>query len=475
MPGLLSGSTLRRGGSGEFIDLKGAQPQLPPSPTTSTGYTLITNDKLVTTYSSSLGNVEFKDATAYSNIPGQSLRLVGTDTTSVIISGGSVSTSTGTGALVVEGGVGVWGDIAVGGNASFQNLISAEFTATTATILTLKVIGTDSSTSFDTGALQISGGVGIAENLNVQGTTILAELSATTSTVDTLHVLDREKAISAITGAVRVAGGVGIEENLYVGTTLNVAQTGTFLSDVKIPGDVYITGQLNVEGQEGVNLNPVAASVSIQPTLGGTITIRPSQTGSIDDMVIGQNQSRNAYFADAYATNFIGLATTATNIAGGEVGGIPYQTAPGVTGFIGIGPLNSALVSNGTTATWTDLADITASTATNSDNIFINDVVTSTYQVILSTGTNSYAPLAASTGLSYDSADSSLTVVGSVYSQDGVAYENNLLYTPTATLSIGSPPIGPRLGDFWIDPSQGATFQYILDGTSTIWIQFTSI
>mgnify|MGYP000512334657 CR=1 FL=1 len=447
MPGLLSGSTLRRGGSGEFIDLKGAQPQLPPSPTTSTGYTLITDSKLVTTYSSSIGNIEFSQASAYSNIPGQSLRLIGTDTTSVIISGGSANTSTGTGALLVEGGVGIWGDMTVGGNVSLQNLISVQFTATTATILTL----------------------------NVNGVTTLEELSATTSTLKTLHVLDREKSVSAITGAVRIAGGVGIEENLYVGTTLNVAQTGTFLSDVKIPGDVFITGQLSVEGQESINLNPSAASVSIQPTLGGTITIRPSLTGSINDMVIGQYQARDSYFLNSYASNFIGLSTTATNIERGAVGSIPYQSAAGRTEFIDIGPAETALVSNGTTATWANLADITSSTATNSDNIFINDAVPDTYHVILSTGTNNYAPVAVSTGLSYSSTDSSLTVSGSVYSQDGIAYENNLLYTPTATLSVGAPPVGPRLGDFWIDPSQGATFQYILDGTSTIWIQFTSI
>jgi len=52
MPRLLSGSTLRRGGSGEFLDLKGAQPQLPPTPTTSTGYTLVTDNLLRTSYRS---------------------------------------------------------------------------------------------------------------------------------------------------------------------------------------------------------------------------------------------------------------------------------------------------------------------------------------------------------------------------------------------------------------------------------------
>ena len=65
MPSLLSGSALRRGGSGQFINLPIAMPQLPQSPTTGTGYTVVTSDKLVTTYATSLGNVEFFGGQVY--------------------------------------------------------------------------------------------------------------------------------------------------------------------------------------------------------------------------------------------------------------------------------------------------------------------------------------------------------------------------------------------------------------------------
>ena len=69
MPGLISGGTLRSGGSGEFIKLADAMPQLPPTPTTSTGYTLVTNDKLQTSYRSSLGNIEFHLGEMYRPMP----------------------------------------------------------------------------------------------------------------------------------------------------------------------------------------------------------------------------------------------------------------------------------------------------------------------------------------------------------------------------------------------------------------------
>ena len=107
MPSLLSKSTLRRGGSGQFIDLKGAQPQLPPSPTTSTGYTLVTDNLLRTSYRSSLCNLEFTLGTIFSNIDNQDIQLIGTGTGVVVVAGGTASTSTNTGALIVKGGVGI--------------------------------------------------------------------------------------------------------------------------------------------------------------------------------------------------------------------------------------------------------------------------------------------------------------------------------------------------------------------------------
>lgn len=107
MPRLLSGSTLRRGGSGEFIDLAGAMPQLPTSPSTSTGYTLTTDGLLRTSYSSSLGNIEFNLGEMWSNLPNGTLKLSGTGTGYVYVTSSTQAISTTTGALVVRGGVGI--------------------------------------------------------------------------------------------------------------------------------------------------------------------------------------------------------------------------------------------------------------------------------------------------------------------------------------------------------------------------------
>jgi hypothetical protein len=425
MPSLLSGSTLRRGGSGEFIDLKGAMPQLPPSPSTSTGFTIVTNSLLQSSYSSSLGNVEFNLGTLYTN-NSSTLRLIGTDSLAVVISGGVAAINTNTGALVIEGGLGLWGDFYVGGSTHIQDLF---------------IDSTASSYSTTTGALVVKGGVGIGENVYIGG------------------ILD-------------------VFSNASLHGNLTVASTGTFNYDA------IVKRAFTVDGIGGVTLSPQAASVTIQPTLGGTVTIQPSVAGSIENMVIGASVPKDSHFLNSYANNFIGLATTATNLEKGALGSIPYQTSSGITDFIGIGLAGSVLVSNGSTATWSAASGIQTGTSTNALNVFINSsTVNTAYHVILSTATNDYGALVQDPGIYYDTTNNTLTtpnltvtntatVIGSVYSADGIAAENNLLYTPRVTIST-TPPVNPRIGDFWIDPTYGVELQYIDDGGNKFWIQFT--
>ena len=104
MARLLSGSTLRSGGSGDFITLADAQPQLPPTDTIETGFTLITDELLRTSYRSSLGFVEFNQSQLYSSLPLGTIKILATGST-------FLSVSTQTGNLVVEGGIGVGGNM----------------------------------------------------------------------------------------------------------------------------------------------------------------------------------------------------------------------------------------------------------------------------------------------------------------------------------------------------------------------------
>lgn len=114
MPNLLSGSRLRKGGSGEFLPLAGAMPQLPPT-TSTTGFTLITNNLFQTKYASSLGNIEFNQGNMFSNLSTGTITILATGTT-------TISTGTSSGTLVVTGGVGIGRNLWVGEDIHVNNL-----------------------------------------------------------------------------------------------------------------------------------------------------------------------------------------------------------------------------------------------------------------------------------------------------------------------------------------------------------------
>lgn len=114
MPSLLSGSLKNSSSPTGYAATGKLQYQLGPTPTTSTGYTLISTPESQVTYVSSLGNLQFNSGTVYSNLPNQNINLYGTGTSVVVVSGGTQNVSTNTGALQVLGGIGVSGTIYTG-------------------------------------------------------------------------------------------------------------------------------------------------------------------------------------------------------------------------------------------------------------------------------------------------------------------------------------------------------------------------
>lgn len=100
-----------------------------------------------------------------------------------------------------------------------------------------KIASTETSTSTTTGALIISGGLGLVENLNVGG--IIKILNTTTSTTTT-------------SGALIVSGGFGLTENLNVGGITKILNT-TAASGTN-------TGSLVISGGANINKNLIIAS-----------------------------------------------------------------------------------------------------------------------------------------------------------------------------------------------------------------------
>lgn len=481
MPRLLSGSTLRRGGSGEFIDLKGAQPQLPPTPTTSTGYTVITNELLQTSYASSLGNIEFDQARMYSNLPEGVIR---------ISSSGSVylSTSTFTGVLVVEGGVGIGGNLhveedivvnglTIGRGYEGQNNIVVrgvaeeqlnEFANGQQSI----AIGYNALDGLETsykniaiGRYALSSGTGVSNSIAI-GDSALKQLGVITE-LEVANISDIDLTTPVEVTAINhgLSTGTYIRIKNVLGTTeLN---NNYFYIDVISPDVItlYSTNILSMPVEGYLLTNYIEG--------GGVYKILAKDNNIAIGVDAGRNLidgEQNFFFGDGIGKNlttgsynfFIGhevgnnMTKGNANIAiGGDnlIDGRDNQVNIGsVFYYNGIG--------QATINADTEIGTGTQSTGTNSGALTVVGGVGITRDVYVGGRFN---------------AMTTATVTGEIYSPTvGNPQENNLVYSPKVTIDA-TPPSNPRVGDFWIDTNLGIEFQFIQDDTNRIWVQFTSI
>ena len=136
----------------------------------------------------------------------------------VAISSTAAASSNTTGALTVSGGVGIEGNLYVGGTLNATTLNS--------TASSMNLTDTTASTNTTTGALRVAGGVGVVGNVNVGGTLVAGSTlttpqigtasgdltlapAGTTTTAQRLLVTNTTASTSGTTGALVVSGGIG--------------------------------------------------------------------------------------------------------------------------------------------------------------------------------------------------------------------------------------------------------------------------
>jgi hypothetical protein len=93
-----------------------------------------------------------------------------------------------------------------------------------------------------------------------------------------------------------------------------------------------------------------------------------------------------------------GTVTNAVNIVGGTTGDIPYQHGDGVTRFINIGGAGQVLSSDGTTATWVNLGDLTGGGGINADNVMVSTQTSGNRYLVVADQNGDYASLEADDG-----------------------------------------------------------------------------
>ena len=580
MAKLLSGSALRKGGSGEFLDLAGAQPQLPASPTTSTGYTLVTDSLLRTSYRSSLGNLEFNLGNIWSNIPNGNITLSGTGTGIVFVSSSTQSVSTTTGALVVAGGVGIGGSLWTRDDIHVNGLtIGKGYSAPGLNNIVIQGVASEQVSEYPDGQENIAVGYSALQGISSGYKNIAIgrfALSSGTELSNSIAIGDsalqqigkrHTLPMASITAISRASPMVITAPTHNITSGMQVAVTGTNV--IEFLGMVYYAKRLTADTlalyYNDILSDPVAGSEYTVYTSGGTVS-RVLKTNN--NIAFGNNSGislydgeNNFFLGDRVATNlttgsynfFIGHEVAGfmthgnSNISiGGDnlidgldnqinIGGVFYYNGGGYLSLaadtgLGIGtPAASSMlvatisavtatISTVTTATVCRLTISSNNSLESGDKIRITGVVgmielnnleayvhkisdtqfdlyqdqylyTTPDNTIDSTTYSSYVSggsiykvqltgaLTVLGGMGVSDnliVGSDANVSGSVYSQDGNASENNLLYSPNASLS-DTAPLNAKVGEIWIDTTSGGVYIYVDVGGNKIWLQISAI
>lgn len=465
MPGLLSGSLLRKGGSGEFIDLANAQPQLPPTDTTSTGFTLITDGLLRTSYRSSLGNIEFRNAELWSNLTTGTIRILATGTD-------IASTTTNTGLLVVDGDIGVWGTMNIGKDININGItIGQGYEGINNIIVRGKALPLPND--FETGQSSIAVGhdtlMGIATSYKAIAIGRYA-LSSGTEISNSIAIGDSALKLAGVYQTVTVATitNVTLSNPVEITAAGHNLTTGTAIKLFNIDGTVELNDVVYYVGTPTISTFVLYSDVLRTTPIDGT-GFTPYVSGSTatvnrlyyQDSNIAIGAGAGELLIDGEDNIFIAHRAARVWTTGSNNIIIGQNTAK----FINTG---SGIISIG----GDNLVD-GQDNQVNIGSVFYYDG-------------RGYAYIAADTsvGIGTDSTGTSsgalivaggVGIAGNVYSEPcGNPEENYLLYTPRIH-TTSTAPVSARIGDVWIDETVPAYLQYIKDGTSTFWIQVGAV
>jgi hypothetical protein len=603
MPGLLSGGRPLKGtaGSGSiFINLEGAQPSLGLTPSTQTGFTLVTGANGVAGqlgFTSTLGFISFRDGVVQRTTSGTDLVLQSNGTGTVRLSGnveidsqlifatnaqftnlrstnstitnltvlgainftsatntatfagdvrmlqdlrvdeqfsvlGNVSLSpeggivdirpvSGGSVLIRPGDTGRMDNMNIGdlvpANGRFVNLTATSFTVeqftvenqnvNTGTFNFIRVLSTASDSLTTVGGVQV-GGVLSATSVLDSGTRVISQVVAGTGLSGGGNgptvTLNNTGVLSAIAGTdISVNTSTGNVTISSTSTLDSVTSRGSTTTNAIYAGELYDNGtrvisNISVGGGIAVNTatgpSVVLTNTGVLSVIGGTDISVSTSTGNVT--VNNQSTLQSVTNRGSTTTNFMRIANgfsqvgTGTSLEGGTWTGAVF-VVDGDGGFGGNLYIQGDFYASGKAVLTTSTLggslnqgqDITITTNTATGEITWDNV--STLQSVTGRGnTTTNRVLFLNTSNSTSTTTGAITVAGGVgvakdvyvgqaiYALDGgsPAY-NYKVYTPQVTVST-STPVGSRIGDFWIDPSIGVEYQYVPNGTQTVWIQF---
>ena len=222
------------------------------------------------------------------------------------VSGTTASESTTTGALVVSGGAGIAKSCYVGGNLDVAGSLAVGGTITYDDIHNLDSIGVVTARTgveVTAGGITINGGgldiVGLTTGLHVSGVSTLAAITGTTvDMTGVLTITDTTESTSKDTGAIILNGGIGCEKNLNVGTACSIEGAGiaTFSQGMKVGGGNALREKAHVNstawsasvaaGDINLDYGMVHLNTAVLAGTGNTLNVT-SSVGLNTAMVVG--------------------------------------------------------------------------------------------------------------------------------------------------------------------------------------------
>ena len=292
------------------------------------------------------------------------------------------STSTDSGALRVAGGAGIGGNLWLGGNLNIAtgSTLSVGNTQVFATTITA---GTDTAVNTSTG------------NIVIWNTSTLQSITNRgNTTTNSISIINTASSTSTTTGALIVTGGVGIGGNLYVGSTiyssgdvvLTTATVNQYANQTSITagvgisvstssGNVIITniGVTTATGSTYIGIstssgNVIITNLGVTNLSSGTDITLSATTGSIIINNVSTLQSITDRGATTTNVVLFTNTTTSTSITTGAVV---------ITGGLGVGGQINAdsIIAGGVRSTSTSTAPVAATVGdiwynTNNDRLY---------------------------------------------------------------------------------------------------------
>ena len=264
-------------------------------------------------------------------------------TNPVTVADTTVSTSSGSGALIISGGVGIGGNLYVSGNIVGSIVATGNTFVGNTTVGNLLTGGLVSATGNVTGGNLNTGGIVSATGNIIGGNLNVAGLSVSGNVVSAINLTANITTTANISGGnLKSSGIMSATANVTGGNILTgglISATSTITSTANITGgNILTSGLVSVTGNiTGGNVLG-GANVNATTHTGTTVSVTGNITGG-NLNAAGLSLSSNVVSALTSAAN----VTTTANIAGGNVlstgliksssstAGIGYATGAGTT------------------------------------------------------------------------------------------------------------------------------------------------